>query len=472
MTLLIDPDGGLIVHLTERTFGQMLREAESNPNLYDPQALQELQTRVSREKDPSSVIVRIAEFWNDFDQTRTLLTVADDREAIAWKDVRYATRSGNSYTGFRRKMYGGPPLLLFHGENPFLHKHAPILHTSYIKLPNEVYGLGAVEIISQLTEAFNTFVNMITDNWNVGINRRYAYDSNMDIDVDALLNANVPGGKVAVSGDPSKVLMPLPTFTPERGDYAILDIYKTQIETVSGVSDFYNRGLGSPQGNETATGINSVLQESNFRFKMFIRNLEIEILQPLLQMCAMLVQQYITEPEEVMITDEQSSIKRFYQISPEEILGSFDFDMVAANYATNKIVRQRNLLALANLAANSDFLNEYEALREIAKVFEVRNIGKMLKTPEQVAAEQQAALQQQMKMMMFEAMLQTESQARIAQSKPRPAGSGQGKGGGAPRTSQFEGKIPGAGLSSEIRNFAQSMGANSLGTAGMSEGGG
>jgi hypothetical protein len=468
--LLIDPDGGFVAHLQEKTWGQIQRESQTNPSLYYPEALTQISMRLAAEKDPSSVIIRLAELWNEVDNTCTLVTFGEDSEAIRWKDLRYTMRSLGSYTGFRRKVYAGPMQLLWHGSNPFMHKRAPILHTSYSKLPNEIYGMGAVEVISDLTESLNRLVNMVTDNWNLGINKRYAYDTNADIDHEALNNFNVPGGKVAVNGDPNKVILPLPVATPAAGDYALMETYKGMIEITSGISDFYSKGMGSPTGNGTATGISQIISESNFRFKMFIRNLELDVLQPLLEMCAANIQQYITDPIEVEITDAPPGIPKWYMVHPEELLGALSFDLTAANYAANKTLRQRNLLAFAAQVQESPYIDQYQAIIELGKVFEIRNIKNVLKTPEQVAMEQAAAKKEQIQMMIFEAMLNTESAARISQSKPKPAGAGQGAGGGQPRrATQPEGKLPGAGLTSDIRDMAQSMGLNAAGLAGMGE---
>lgn len=474
--LLIDPDGGIVAHLTERTLGQMVREqtmsmqaAMSDPSkkpLYIPESFDKLVKRVSENvrppDDPMDTVIRIAEVWDEYAQTQTILTYGEDAEAISWKDLRASYRAAG-YSPFKRKVYAGIPLLLYHGEIPFMHQKAPIVATNFIKIPNEVFGLGAIEIISDLTESLNKFVNMVTDNWNMSINRRYAFDVNADIDHEALNSFNVPGGKIGVTGDPTKVIMPLPFFTPAPGDYQILDIYKVMIESASGVSDFYSKGMGSPTNNKTATGINSVMQESNFRFKMFIRNLELDVLQPLLNMCASMVQQYLSDPIEVQITGENPAIKKWITLQPEELIGTLDFDLVAANYASNRIIRQRNLLALFNLAAQSPYLNQYEALKELFKAFEVRNTNKLLYTPPQVQQIQMAQQAQNVKMMMLESMLDTESKARQSQSKPQTSTGKDGR----PRKMQFEGKIPGAGLETPIRELAQSMGAGGSGLEGM-----
>lgn len=469
--LLIDPDGGYVAHLTEKTFGEMKQEAQMNPELYYPESMQEIQSRISTTDDPDSVIVRMAEFWNELDGTCTLLTFGEDSTALAYKDQRYALRSGGAYSSYKRKLYGGPTILLWHGPNPFMHKRAPILHTSYIKCPNEVFGIGAIECITDLLESLNRQVNMITDNWNLGVNRRYAYDSNADIDHDALNNMNVPGGKVAVVGDPNKVIMPLPQVAPSPGDYELTELYKGMIEMASGVSDFYSKGVGSSGANDTATGINQIINESNFRFKMFIRNLENDVLDPLLEMCTSLIQQYTTDQEEVLLTDNSAAVPKFYSIPPEALLGSFDFELVSANFATNKVVKQRQMMAFSQIAAQSPYLDQYKGLITLGKIMEIPDIKHMLKTPQQVQQEQQAAQQQQMQMMIFETMLQTESAARISQSKPRPTGGGQGTGGGRPRgLMNPEGKPPGAGLTTEIQNFAQSMGLRGMGLDGATGG--
>ena len=170
---------------------------------------------------------------------------------------------------------------------------------------------------------------------------------------------------------------------------------------------------------------------------------------------------------EFQITGENPSIKKWVTLQPEELIGTLDFDLVAANYASNRIIRQRNLLALFNVASQSPYLNQYEAFKELFKAFEVRNVNKLLYTPPQVQMMQLQQQEKEIKTMMLQAMMDTESKARIAQSKPQTSKGPDGR----PRTTQFEGKIPGAGLTSHIKDFAQSMGANSLGLEGMGEAG-
>lgn len=488
--LMCDPDGGIVAQLTEQTFVEMKRSAEAykeatGNDMFYPDALAQLEN-VIMTKYPEfadEIIIRYAELWNVYDGTCTVVTFGDDADALSWKDLRASYRAV-AYSPYKRRVYTGPAALLWHGENQFAHKRNPILHTSYIKLPNELYGMGAIEITSDLTEALNKFTNMITDNWNLGINRRFAYDENADIDHTALKQFNVPGGLVPVNGVPKDVIEPLPLFTPNQGDYAILDLYKGMVEMASGISDFYGKGVGSPTGNRTATGINSVINESNFRFKMFIRNLELDILQPLLAMCASMIQQFMSDAEEVQITKTPGpQIPKWTVVSPADLIGNFEFNLVAANYATNKVVRQRNLMAFANIAQQTPYWRAGEGLREIGKVLEIRNINELIKSDEEVAQEQQAAQEQQMRMLLLEKVVDTESQLEVARqagavkaaaasgkSVPSPRHSAAtGRKEGRPAKAQFEGAIPGAGSSSPIRDLGQNLGANALGLSGLGD---
>lgn len=482
--MLIDPDKKIKAHIVEKSWGQIKREqqlstmmAQNDPTgvqkpLYFDDGMAHLQEALANEPDADNIVVRMAEVWNENENTVTIQTFGNDREAISWKDLRASFRQA-SYSGYKLRMYGGQAILLYHGDNPFMHKRCPILETSYIKLPGEVFGLGAIEIISDLTESLNRFVNMVADNWNLGINRRYAYDTNADIDHSALNMFNVPGGKIGVSGNPNEVIAPLPFFTPQRGDYQILGEYKSMIELTSGISDFYSKAIGDPTNNRTATGIASVVNEANFRFKMFIRNYELEVLQPMLEMTASMIQQFMTNEEEVRITDAPVGIEKWPVIHPEELIGNFSFDLVAANYATNKVVRQRNMLAFANWAAQTPFWNAGQGLREIAKVFEIRNINRLIKSDQQVAMEQQMQMQQQVQMMILEAMLQHGSKTDLehtkASLKPKKPGETRPKI-GRPRGMQQEGQIPGAGDKSVARGLGQMMGANGLGLGGITGG--
>ena len=497
---LIDPDEDIIALLVEKSYGALMREFENNPKLYRPEAIAEIQRRVNahKEEDRDGILIRIAEIWDATKQDVTLMTSPDDWDALSWKDRRYQYRNA-SLSAYKRRLYNGPPILLYTGPNPHAHKKIPILHIPYTKVPGDTYGYGVIERISDLNEGVNVFVNMITDNWNMGINRRYAYDTQADIDHEQLDLGNTPGGKVGVTGQPDKVLFPLPFFTPAAQDYQIIDLYRNMIEMSSGISDFYAKGIGSPTGNRTSSGISQVINESGYVFKRFIRNCEVMILQPLCEMVAAMIQQYGTDMMEFEINNSQPGIPKYGRVSLESLIGNYSFDFLGANYATGKVVKQRNLMAFYNIAMQSPYANQGEFLREIARAMEIPFANRLLKPDAQVQAEAAQARQMAYQEELTRELLKLEGKAlpaalsqagkegpgnKIASEAekvqrvvedyladtvdmvfpPHPPESGRHE--GRPAQSQHEGQIPGGSGGTEMSSFAQAMSSNALGTSG------
>src|SRR5208283_2501554 len=141
--LLIDPDGGIVAHMIEKTYGTIMREAAAKKDLYFPEAIAEITSRVSNypAEDRDGIIIRFAEIWDEFKQEVTLLTSTDDWDAISWKDRRYQYRNA-SYSAYKRQVYNGPSVILYTGPNPFAHKRIPILQMPYTIVPGDTYGLG------------------------------------------------------------------------------------------------------------------------------------------------------------------------------------------------------------------------------------------------------------------------------------------------------------------------------------------
>lgn len=510
--LLIDPDGKQKAHVMEMSWGEVRRSFETNPKLYFAEGIAELDRKLSQYKDldRDGIIIRMAEFWDDTSKETTLVTFGEDADAIGWKDRRYQYRNA-SYSAYKRKVYNGPPVLLYTGPNPFAHQRIPILDLAYIPVKGDAYGIGVIETISDLCEGVNVFVNMITDNWNLGINKRYAYDVQVDIDHDQLDMGNVPGGKVGVVGSPEKAIWPFPSFTPNSQDYMIVDMYKNMVEVGSGIDDFYGNGIGSSGGNDTASGINQVIGQSNYVFKLFIRRFELEILQPLAEMTASMIQQFGTDEMEWSITAAPPGIPKWGRVALTDLFGNYEFDFVAANYATGKVVKQRNLMAFYNLAMQSPYAVQGEFLREIARAMEIPFASRLLKTDEQVQQSTQSQREMAQQEELIRELLKIEGKAIVAQvGKPefRPGNSvmisqpsqshgeavqaeiekylgdaaeyimGQSPAPstppihpvGRPKTQQFEGPIPGGNISDTERSFGQEMGKNGIGLAGNNAG--
>jgi len=87
--------------------------------------------------------------------------------------------------------------LLFDGMNPYWrHSKKPFVFQSWEPLPNEPYGLSAMDIIRHLNEELNTNRNQRIDNVSLVLNRMWLVRKNADIDESELVSR--PHGIVRV----------------------------------------------------------------------------------------------------------------------------------------------------------------------------------------------------------------------------------------------------------------------------------
>jgi len=462
--LLIDPDGTYVARTFDKTFPQMLREqemaAEAGQRLYADDALAKIDRYLLNQPDRDSQLIHIAELWDAISNTATLVATPPDQEILSYKDHRFANRSA-SYSTWRRSICDIQPLLLTpRYENPYLHCKVPILYTNYTKLPGETFGTGVVEPVAEVVEHINNMIRAIEDNWNLGVNQRYALDRERVIDLEGLMLANVPGGLIFGDGDVDKWMKEIPTHTPSPGDYSILALYQQMIETGSGQSDFYSRGVGTPRGNETATGITSVIAQASKRLVGVVQQIEEDIIEPLLQMTASNIQQFITDEVEVRITDEMPVIPKtqsqFLTIAPADLAGSFDFRLMGSLYMENRMVQQTHALQLAEILAGSPYVKHPQAEWELMRLFRIPYPNRLLKTEEEVQQEQLMMLQQQLGLAQLQQQMGLIPDAREQGTN--------GKGGKAPRSYAKPASNP---ATTEVRQQGQQTGLNALGLEGL-----
>jgi hypothetical protein len=202
-------------------------------------------------------------------------------------------------------------------------------------------------------------------------------------------------------------------------------------------------------------------------------------------MTASMVQQFVKEPFSVPNQGAPQGQPQNVMVDPAQLIGTYAYSIVAANYAQNQALQQRNLMALANIISESPYVDQYQALRELLKAFKIKHIDKILKTPEQVQMEQQQQMQQQMMMMQMQHQMEMEKEVAVAEASPTPVqvkdpdggnkGKGSGNGDNKKRNRgkkpkfQHEGAIPGSGPTSAAKSAGQARGMNAMGLAGMGE---
>ena len=305
-----------------------------------------------------------------------------------WEDDRYAMIINQSEVA-----YDGP--------NPYWrHMAKPFVVASYEPLPNEFYGMSAVELIADLQEEVNTHRNQRIDNVSLVMNKMFKVRRSADIDESDLVFR--PGGIVYV--DSFDDIMEFQVTDVTGSSYNEEQLVKLDMENTLGVPSVV-RGVDSAR-RETATEIVTKASNAGIRFDVKIMLFETLGFKRLARLMDMNNQQFIDDDRLVHLVGPLGA-EEWRQIDPTEIVGEFDYRPAgpAIDPVANKELRRQQLTGLMEIAISTQnpYIDMYELTKTLLESFDLRNVEKLLKTQEEL---QQEMMQQQLMMAMQEQQMQ------------------------------------------------------------------
>lgn len=313
--------------------------------------------------------------------------------------------------------------LAYDGPNPYWrHSSKPFTIATYEPIPNEVYGMSAAEIVSDLQEEINTHRNQRIDNVALALNKMYSILRDADVDESELVSR--PGGVVRV--DDHDDIRELRTTDVTSSSYTEEQIVKMDMENTLGVPSVV-RGVDSTR-QETATEIVTKSSNAGIRFDVKIMLFEAMGLTRLAKLMDMNNQQFIDDDRLIRLVGEEG-IEDWRLVGPDEIVGEFDYRPAGPSVdpAANKELRRNQLIQVYELAMRTQnpYFNIYELSKELLESFDLRNTDKLLNSKEEVEQEQMEAMLKQQ--VMQEQM--AAQQAQQGQGLPPEAMVGQAPGG-------------------------------------------
>tara|TARA_B110000305_G_scaffold121414_1_gene136131 strand:- start:339 stop:1409 length:1071 start_codon:yes stop_codon:yes gene_type:complete len=111
-------------------------------------------------------------------------------------------------------------------------------------------------------------MRQLLDNMYLTNNNRVAIMDGM-VNLDDLLTSR-PGGVVRTKQPPSQVMMPMQSQTISQQAFPLLEYLDTVRETRTGVTR-YSQGLDAQALNKTATGVNTLMSQSQMRMELVAR---------------------------------------------------------------------------------------------------------------------------------------------------------------------------------------------------------
>lgn len=292
--------------------------------------------------------------------------------------------------------------------------------------PDELFPVGDVDIYRYSQDELNMVRSMQLDHISRISSRKFvakdtAFDDNATEERKLMFGGD--GTVLFTKGDPTTAIVPLKDANVSQDMYLTLNQLKQAIREGQGIAVF-EQGVG--QKFDTATEPALIAQGVSTRRAERGAILE-DFLKRTMRKVAQILQQTM-ESTEVPLTTEQfdevrqpaegrlGNIKNrlakiagpeestilspwLTDVSKDDIQGEYEYNIdVGSTKPINEQERKKDILELSNLIGNSPqfagLIKPGEALKRIFEAYDVRDFEKLLKSPEELQAEQEAAAQE------------------------------------------------------------------------------
>ena len=217
----------------------------------------------NKERYNSERSVRYRNIDDDYDRT---VGDASTEEVIVYESYIKMDMEGKGVAELRKITSageGGHTIL----DNVPVDSH-PFCSITPIIVPHRFHGRSVSELVEDIQLIKSTVMRQVLDNMYLTNNNRVAVMDGQ-VNLDDLLT-NRPGGIVRTKGAPSQVMMPLQNQTLTNQAFPLLSYLDTIKEERSGITK-YNQGMDTDTLNKTASGINTILSQSQMRLELIAR---------------------------------------------------------------------------------------------------------------------------------------------------------------------------------------------------------
>jgi hypothetical protein len=231
---------------------------------------------------------------------------------------------------------------------PYAFGHPFVMIGNY-DVPDRFYPMGDLEAIEPLQHELNkTRSQMMNSRKHMG--RKYLYyEQSFGPEGRRALESDRDGEMVAVvdTRPLSDVVRPFPATPLQAEVFNYSSIIETDINTVSGVSE-YARGQ-TPDVRRTATEASILQDNSNARSAHKLAQVErliSDVARKIVQLC----QQYMTGEQVARVTGPDGPL--WFDYTRDDILGEFDFEVEAGStQPMNETNRRQQAIAMMNTMA-------------------------------------------------------------------------------------------------------------------------
>lgn len=242
--------------------------------------------------------------------------------------------------------------------NPYPAK--PFIFCVYENVPNELYGVGAIEPGLGIQYLVNTFSNQKADVLSLLINGMWAYVDDGIIDPEEIVAK--PGALIAVK-DPNNI-RPLHPDTTVALSYNEIAQLKAEYQEVTGATKYFTGGT-SLDFSKTATEVAALQQAGVIRFSEVIQNIEENALKRVIKLIFLYNTLFHDGVKELNISDDNNP--NVINADQAFLIQEYNFRIVGANSSISRDIRVNKLLDFIKIVSSSPLLGSQVNIMELIK---------------------------------------------------------------------------------------------------------
>ena len=262
----------------------------------------------------------------------------------------------------------------------------PFCSLTPVPMPHRFYGRSVSELVEDVQLVKSTVMRQLLDNMYLTNNNRVAIMDGM-VNLDDLLTSR-PGGVVRTKQPPSQVMLPMQNQTISQQAFPLLEYLDTVRETRTGVTR-YSQGLDADSLNKTATGVNTLMSQSQMRMELIARVFAETGIKDLFRRIFELTVKYQNKERIVELNN------KFVPVSPTEWKNRYNISInvgLGAGSKDQQIVMLNNILQKQlqafQLQGNKEYpmvtlKNIYNSLAKIIEEAGLKNVENYFVNPDE-----------------------------------------------------------------------------------------
>jgi hypothetical protein len=262
----------------------------------------------------------------------------------------------------------------------------PFCSLTPVPMPHRFYGRSVSELVEDVQLVKSTVMRQLLDNMYLTNNNRVAIMDGM-VNLDDLLTSR-PGGVVRTKQPPSQVMLPMQNQTISQQAFPLLEYLDTVRETRTGVTR-YSQGLDADSLNKTATGVNTLMSQSQMRMELIARVFAETGIKDLFKRIFELTVKYQNKERIVELNN------KFVPVSPTEWKNRYNISInvgLGAGSKDQQIVMLNNILQKQlqafQLQGNKEYpmvtlKNIYNSLAKIIEEAGLKNVENYFVNPDE-----------------------------------------------------------------------------------------